>query len=130
MTRAQRPRTIEGRCVLTGYSGEERDAHLRILSFDRGERVRRAVAGLVMWWALALGCVFIPVAHFVLVPGFLLYGVPAFVGRLKTDPVVVEAHGTCPDCGAEQDLDLLGPWREDRDLSCRECHRSLRIEAR
>jgi hypothetical protein len=130
VTRSGQPSTVERSYRLTGYSGEERDALLRIRSFDRAERVRRATGGLAISWAVAFGCVFIPVAHFVLVPGFVIYGVFTFVQRLRTATVVVSAHGTCPDCGAEQDLDLFGPWRAGRDLSCRECHRSLRLAAR
>lgn len=115
---------------LTGYGGDERDALIRFRSFDRGERVRRAMAGLGVWWAVALGCVFIPVAHFVLVPGFLIYGVLVCLRRLKTETVVVAARGRCPDCGAEQDLDLLGVWHGGGDVACRQCHRSLRLAPR
>jgi hypothetical protein len=120
---------VERHYRLKGYSDQEGDANIRIRSFDRPARVRRAFGGLAMWWAVAIACVFIPVAHFLLVPGFLIFGLFTFVQRLKTTAIVVAAHGTCPDCGAEQDLDMLGAWREGRDLSCRECNRSLELSA-
>jgi len=121
--------TVQRTYRLTGYSGEERDARLEIRAFDRAARLRRAVGGLAAWWTVAIACAFIPVAHFALVPGFLLFGLFTFVQRLRTATVVVAARGSCPDCDAEQDLDLLGPWREGRDLACRACHRSLRLTA-
>jgi hypothetical protein len=112
---------------LTGYSGAEREARIRIRRFERPARLRRAVAALGTWWAAALAAVFIPVAHFVLVPGLAVFGLFLFGQRLRTSAVVVAARGTCPDCGTEQDLDMLGPWREERGVSCRHCHRSLRL---
>lgn len=127
----QRPDTdVQRHCRLTGYSGKEGDATIRIRSFDRSARLKRAAIGLATWWAVALACVFIPVAHFLLVPGFLIFGLFTFVQRVKATAIVVAAHGTCPDCGAEQDLEMLGPWREGQDLSCRHCHRSLHLSAR
>jgi hypothetical protein len=120
---------MERRYRVTGYSGEEREAVIEIRTFDRGARVRRAAAGLATWWAVAIGCVFIPVAHFVLVPAFAVMGIVSVVRRLKTLSLVVAARGTCPDCGAEQQLDIDGPWRDDQPVSCRHCHRSLRLTA-
>jgi hypothetical protein len=127
MTDAGRDGTTELRYRLNGYSGNAADAHIQIRSFDRPARVKRAAVGLATWWAVAIGCVFIPVAHFFLVPGFLIFGMVTFVQRLKTAAVVVAARGTCPDCGADQDLDMLGPWRGPQDVSCRQCHRSLQL---
>lgn len=114
---------------LLGYSDDQGKAEVHIREFDRPARLRRAVAGLATWWAVALGCVFIPVAHFVLVPGFAGFGLFVFFQRLRTDVIVVAAHGTCPDCGEEQDLDLSGRWEEGQSVSCRSCHRSLRLSA-
>jgi hypothetical protein len=127
MTRQPDEMIAERQYRLTGYSGNEAGATIRIRSFDRPARLKRAATGLATWWGVAIVCVFIPVAHFLLVPGFLIFGLFTFAQRMKTTAVVVAAHGTCPDCGAEQDLDLLGPWREGRDLSCRTCDRSLRL---
>lgn len=112
---------------LAGYSGRRGDAVVRLRTFGRAARVRRALGGLAAWWAAAVGSVLIPVAHFVLVPAFAAAGVIACVRRLRAATVVVAARGTCPDCGAEQQLELDGPWRDIRDVACRHCHRSLRM---
>lgn len=116
--------------MLTGYSGNQTEAHLEIRVFERPARLRRAAAGLATWWAVALGSAFIPVAHFLLVPGFAGFGLFVFFQRLRTAAIVVAAAGTCPDCGVEQQLDILGPWHGQRGVSCRHCHRSLRLSPR
>lgn len=112
---------------LSGYSGAPTTATVTVQSFDRRERVRRALQGLGKFWAAAIGSVFIPVAHFLLVPGFALFGAFTFFERLNAAQVVTAAHGTCPDCGREQKLEIGGRWRVPRDVTCTSCQRSLRL---
>jgi|SRR5689334_7836312 hypothetical protein len=112
---------------LTGYSPTPAQAKVTIRSFDRRERVRRALKGLATFWGAALGSVFIPVAHFLLVPSFALYGAYTFFERLGARQVVTTAEGTCPDCGKTQKLETGGRWRLPRDVACRYCQRPLRI---
>src|SRR6266516_2965408 len=61
--------------LLKGYHGVPTSGTVTIRHFNRDERVRRALAGLGKWWGVAVVSVLIPVAHFVLVPSFLGYGV-------------------------------------------------------
>src|SRR5216110_2985101 len=98
--------------LLTGYHGEPTRGSVTIHEFDREHRVRRAVAGLGTWWGVALLTVLIPVAHFVLVPAFIAYGLWQFFQRLGTAELAADAQGTCPDCGAPQTLELAPRWRE------------------
>ena len=114
---------------LTGYSPTPTTATVTTRSFDPKERVRRAVKGLATFWGVALGCIFIPVAHFALVPGFGLFGVYTFFERLNAPAIVVKAEGVCPDCGQAQTLDIHGRWKvpPPRTVACRNCQRSLRI---
>lgn len=114
-------------CNLRGYSGTATTASVALQSFDQRERVRRALRGLAAFWAAAIGSIFIPVAHFLLVPGFALFGVYTLFERLGARQVVTEAHGTCPDCGKEQKLEIGGRWRVPRDITCVFCQRSLRL---
>jgi hypothetical protein len=117
---------VEHACVLVGYSGTG-PAQVTVTHYDSAARRRRAVAVLARWWGVALVSVLIPVAHFVLVPLFFLYGIVTGVQRLTTVAVVTRAHGTCPDCGAEQELDIQGRWRVPRELACAQCRRGLRL---
>ncbi|MGH7531535.1 MAG: hypothetical protein ACREMN_14235 [Gemmatimonadales bacterium] len=112
---------------LTGYQGEPTSATVTLRFFDRPQRIRRAVTGLAQFWAAALGSVFIPVAHFVLVPGFALVGLYTFWERLGAREVVTVAEGVCPDCGRSQKLEASGRWHVPRHVACRYCQRNLRI---
>ena len=113
---------------LAGYHPVATDAVLEVEELGAGRRVTRALRGFGAWFLAALVCLFIPVAHFVLVPGCLIGAVSTLVLRLRAKALVVRARGVCPDCGAEQDLDVLGPWRgQPRALACRACHRGLEL---
>ncbi|HEX4601302.1 MAG TPA: hypothetical protein VH116_07905 [Gemmatimonadales bacterium] len=128
---AARPAPADGTRVqtfiLSGYTGAPRRGTVTIHVFTREQRWRRALAALGQWWGVALVSVFIPLAHFVLVPSFLLYGVWQFVQRLGTTQLATDARATCPDCHQEQALDLAPRWRAPQPVTCRYCHRGLRL---
>ena len=117
------------RFLLAGYAPAPAEAVVDIEALDTPRRLVRAAKGFVGWIAAAVVCVFIPIAHFVLVP---LCTIGAFVfaaRRFAQRAIVVRAHGRCPDCGAEQELDLLGPWTGRKDLVCRSCQRPMTLKA-
>jgi hypothetical protein len=115
-------------CRLAGYHPDPTDAVLEVDELSTGRRASRALRGFGLWLGAAVVCLAIPVAHFVLVPGCLVGAVIVLVSRLRARALVVSAHGVCPDCGAEQELDVLGPWRGDvRPIACRSCHRGLEL---
>jgi len=113
--------------TLTGYSGQPTHGKVTIQEFSRDERWRRALSGLGKWWGVALLSVLIPVAHFILVPSFLLYGVWQLAQRLGTTALATDARGSCPDCHAEQVLELAPRWHVPQPVTCRVCHRGLRL---
>ncbi len=110
---------------LQGYSDTLASAEVDVVTYSAGERVLRAFGGLGMGWGAGIVCAFIPVAHFFLVPAAFVVGIVLFILRLRVHRRAVEAHGTCPDCGTEQQLDMSGRWRLPQDLECRSCHRGL-----
>jgi hypothetical protein len=117
---SQRPFT------LSGYHGAPTPATLLVATFDRSERLRRAFKGLAGFWGAMVVSVFIPIAHFVLVPSFLCIGVWQFLRRLRTGELVRGAHGSCPDCGTEQDFEL-GSSGVPQSVTCGRCHRGLTL---
>jgi len=120
--------TVTRHARLAGYHPDATAAVLEVDELGAARRARRALKGFAAWLLGAVACVFIPVAHFVLVPGCLVGAVAVLVVRLRTRALIVRAHGVCPDCGVEQDLDVLGPWRGGaRALACRACHRGLEL---
>ncbi|EKD42337.1 MAG: hypothetical protein ACD_73C00199G0003 [uncultured bacterium] len=48
---------------------------VRVKQFSTSERGKRALKTLAICWAAAIFSVFLPIAHFVLVPGFLIAGI-------------------------------------------------------
>ena len=119
--------TLERRFVLTGYGPEPSSARVTLHRFDRAERLRRAAKGAGAAWGAALASVFIPVAHFILVPAFAALGLYLAWSRARAEVVVAQARGACPDCGAEQDLDVHGRWSVPHRVACRACRRALTL---
>jgi len=95
-------------------------------SMDGPRRLRRAALALVSLWALALFSILIPVAHFLLVPGFLIAGPLVAWKRLHQEQVILGAVVTCPNCDAHTVLD---PGTDERELtlSCDVCHSPLTL---
>lgn len=112
-----------------GFADTPGHGVVTVVSYDRPARWRRALKALGTWWGLAILAVFIPVAHLILVPSFFLFGLYQLYQRLNAPEVARDAHGTCPDCGAEQALDLDTRWHVPQQISCRECHRGLEVTA-
>jgi len=123
----EQPRTRIQSFVLTGYSAQSQTGTVTITAFNREQRGRRALVGLGKWWGAALLSLVIPVAHFLLVPGFLLYGVVQCVERWHTVELARGARGTCPDCGSEQPLEVRSRWHVPQAVTCSACQRGLQI---
>ena len=111
--------------VLTGYSNNTTSGVARVVEFDRKARIARAGRGLFMAWAAATASVFIPVAHFLLVPAFTIGGVAVFASRIRAVQLTNAIVGSCPDCGVDQDFGSAGRWDPPHTLHCRACRRSL-----
>ena len=115
--------------TLSGYHGPPTPATLLVARFDRPARVRRAVTALAGCWGAMVVCVFIPIAHFVLVPSLFVAGIWQFFRRMKAAEQVRGAHGRCPDCDTEQDFEL-GSRRFPQSVTCGSCHRGLTLAER
>ena len=121
------PTTRIQRITLNGYRGAPTAGTVTIQEFSREQRVRRGLAALGKWWGFGLVSVLVPVAHFVLVPFFFFYGVWQLYQALGTAELVADAHGTCPDCGVEQPLELASRWHAPQGVRCKACQRGLRL---
>lgn len=99
--------TAESRPIrIESNDGEATTGTLHITKYSHKERVLRAVKVLALMWALAAAAVLIPIAHFVLVPGFFVAGpVMAFMRYRVTDHPD-NATGECPVCKEAMEISL------------------------
>jgi len=100
-----------------------------VVQLTMAERATRALTGLGACWGLAVLAVFIPVAHFVLVPTLLMAGIVVGVRRLREDHILTHVHGACPRCGLEQDFQKSGGSRGRWTLDCAGCRNQLVLVA-
>ena len=112
-------------CTLTGYGDRAGPALVESVSHDTASRLWRGLTGLAALWGAALLAVFIPLAHFILVPTLVVIGLYVFWRRWRTRESVRRASGTCPDCGTEQELEIGGSWQPPHRVTCGNCQRSL-----
>jgi hypothetical protein len=112
---------------LTAFGFPARPATAVVIEQSTGERVGRVFAGLGMFWALALAGLFIPVAHFILVPVFLAAGIVMAIKRSREDRRLAEVRGPCPRCGAQQVFKGGGRFENGRSLDCPKCHGNFQV---
>ena len=79
---------------------------LLITAYSQPERTARAIKMLALMWALAVITVFIPLAHFVLVPGFLIAGPVLAYKRYQMAEHPSSADGVCPTCHQPSSIHL------------------------
>lgn len=97
--------------------------------YAQKERTRRALKILGICWGIGLFCVIIPLAHFILVPSFLLAGpIAAFFTYLQTD-MILGGSGTCPVCGKPFSVARTRIQWPVNDV-CSACHNSVKIYPR
>lgn len=85
---------------LVAREGTSTEAVVYRKTLGSPERAWRALIVLGTCWLLAAVTVFIPLAHFVLVPGFLIAGPIVAYKRYGAQSVVMGGLATCPRCNA------------------------------
>jgi len=100
---------------------------MHIEAFSAQEQKIRAAKSLLGIWLVAALCILIPIAHFILVPGFLAAGVIVAARKWKVAEEGREARGECPACHHEVVIDLeknseLPQWRK-----CPDCGKALEL---
>lgn len=110
---------------MKGYAPTSTVAVVSVEHIPKPRRIRRAVTGFGLWFLGAMVSVLVPVGHFLLVPTCLITAFVVASRRLGMADVVVRCHGSCPDCGAEQDMDVPGTFKLPKDVTCRSCQRPL-----
>jgi hypothetical protein len=104
------PLQKEIKVKLSVYSCSDQTGSLTVVSYDKKERLARAIKFGGLTWLAAIGFIFIPVLHFVLVPTGIVLGPIVFWRFLNQQDVIINGAGTCPKCStllsiSEQKLD-------------------------
>jgi hypothetical protein len=118
---------VQTAAVLTAFGHEPRPATATVIEQPPGARFGRVLGGLGMFWGLALVSVFVPVAHFLLVPTFAVAGIVMAVKRAREDRRLVLLRCTCPRCGAAHELRPGGRFVAGRRVDCPTCHGDLTL---
>ena len=116
--------------TLTAFGATPRDATATVVNQAPRCRLARALTALGTFWGIALVVLFIPVAHFILVPTFVTAGIVMAILRAREDRRLLRVHGACPRCGIEQAFAAGGRLSREVRLDCPHCHNGLRCTLR
>lgn len=115
--------------LVSSLDGSSLEIVLQRRETDLGQRTRRAARSLAICWALAAVSILLPLAHFVLVPGFFLAG-PYLAWRRYGERWLILGTGVpCPSCAA---ITRLEPGPEEWPLAvmCAGCRSPLSVSLR
>jgi hypothetical protein len=111
---------------LLSASEKKTAGEVRAKYYDKSERSKRALKILGLLWGIALFCIIIPLAHFILVPGFFLAGpIVAFLFYNQND-IILGGSGNCPACGKPFKVARASIHWPMNDV-CSDCHNSVKI---
>jgi hypothetical protein len=111
---------VTGELHLFGFP--KATARVTVARHDPATRGRRALKALAMLWGLALLTVLVPIAHFVLVPGFFVAGIVVGLRKLREPATVTGVSGLCPKCGEERTFEADGKLTATSKVTCPVCH--------
>ena len=114
------------RLYIFGLPRQEGTARVR--TRDAGERTGRAVRAAGVCLGLAALSVLLPIAHFVLVPAFLIAAPILAVRRLRESASIVALTGTCPRCVEPRTFEAKGPFGPDLRTTCAVCSFAIEVE--
>jgi hypothetical protein len=109
------------RATLTAFGATPTPVTITVVTHTPASRFGRALGALAACWCAAVAAVFIPVAHFVLVPGLAVIGVLWAARQLRTRVTVLEALGECPRCGRQQSFVPAGSSGDQLAFDCPAC---------
>jgi hypothetical protein len=107
--------------TLTVFGAAPTQATATLVPLGPGRRLARALAALAACWAAAVVAVFIPVAHFLLVPALAIAGPVWACFRLRERQRLVRVRGTCPRCGRSQEFVPGGTVERRPAVDCPGC---------
>jgi len=107
--------------------GAASDGVLHYTSYNAGDRLGRAVIALVACLIVAGITLFIPIAHFFLVPAFLIAGPVLFYVRYKQTDAKEKVATHCPRCHESVEIELEATDKLPKWGFCPKCDCSLEL---
>jgi hypothetical protein len=117
--------TVEIPATLSAFGAPPAPATATVQNQSPADRLRRTAAGFGLCAGLAAVSLFIPVAHFILVPTFVGAGIAIAVARARENTRLLRVRGVCPRCSTAQDFGGGGRFTPTRSLDCPICHTTL-----
>jgi hypothetical protein len=112
-------------CIV-GSGGIEARGTVSIEEFDQKTRMMRGLKTFGVFFACALVAIFIPLLHFVLVPGLTIAGIAFGYSAYQKPSLVRGGKGVCPKCGAEFAIVQSPPNWPLKDV-CAKCFENVKI---
>jgi len=109
---------------------EKRSGILFYTAFTPSDRTRRAIIALVGCWLGAVISIPIILAHYILIPAFLIAGPILARARLKQQDAKEKVEGECPHHNGQFSLKLEATDTLPKWIYCPECDKGLQIFAR
>jgi hypothetical protein len=119
--------TYRVRVIAAMDADHESEASLDVQELTTSERTKGALKKLGLFWAMAVGSIFLPVMHFVLVPTFFIVGIVQCSLTFQLTKILHESELTCPKCKSKFMLPASAfnwPKRE----ACPKCQSPLLIQ--
>jgi hypothetical protein len=118
---------VEVDATLTVFGAAPTRATVTLIPLSPGRRLARALGVLAACWAGAVVAVFIPVAHFLLVPALTIGGLVWAVLRFREQQRLLRVQGVCPRCGRAQEFVPGGTIERQPAVDCPGCLSRLRV---
>ncbi len=115
------PSIEQHRVAVTAFGKASREGVARVRFWPTGGRAIRVAKGLGACWGFALITLFIPLAHFILVPGFLIGGLVIAVRWSGQTRTYVDVRGRCPVCEQESGFKVRGEFLLAKETTCQAC---------
>ena len=123
------PSTETTEIQLQDNEGNASLGNMRTTRYSSGDRMTRAAIRLGACWAAAGVTLFIPLVHFVLVPGFLLAGPIMAVSAYRSELARELARGICPVCKEAVEIKLEADDNLPKWTYCPKCNAPLQLVA-
>jgi hypothetical protein len=112
---------VEVPATLTVFGAAPTRATVTLVPLSPARRLARALGVLAACWVAAAGAVFVPVAHFLLVPALAIAGPVWAVIRFREHQRLVRVRGVCPRCGRPQEFVPGGSIARQPAVDCPGC---------